>query len=83
MSSDVVSQPVRDPYGVLGLDRQAIQCLPIGAAADVDTVLAGNVNLDLLRGGRWQLRSSRFDALTDVRDVHDILAVTREAPVNR
>ena len=23
MSSDVVSQPVRDPYGVLGLDRQA------------------------------------------------------------
>ena len=23
MDSDVVSQPVRDPYGVLGLDRQA------------------------------------------------------------
>ena len=23
MSSDIVSQPVRDPYGVLGLDRQA------------------------------------------------------------
>ena len=23
MSSDVVSQPVRDPYGVLGLDRHA------------------------------------------------------------
>jgi hypothetical protein len=32
--------------------EHASQCLPIEATADADTVLAGDINLDLLRNGR-------------------------------
>src|SRR6202041_1858834 len=39
--------------------EHASQCLPIEDTADADTVLAGDINLDLLRNGRWRRRCAR------------------------